>query len=352
MSEHSFPTHFDSPEQAMESFTRRRALKTLFCSSALLGLNIKQQAMAELKPDDRLDRHLMMVGDFGTADKIQAGVARAMGKYLAKSRIKPEGLWLMGDNFYNKLDKGVKSSRWRSGFEQMYSQGDFPGPCWAMLGNHDYHDTIDGEKAQLAYKEANPRSRWHMPAKWYRVDWPAVNPLATFLVVDTNWRSINESLHKGSIGKRPPWWMSEAEEVEQEAWLKAELAKPRVAPFLFVMGHHPFYTNGAHGDTKPLIAKWGGLLQANAVDFYCCGHDHDLQHLELEGLKTSFVVSGAGGQRVTDLKNRHQGFAKAVYGFTHLQASKERIIFRHLDANGVQLHAFSRDAAGTVAEVA
>jgi len=217
-----------------------------------------------------------------------------------------------------------------------------------MLGNHDYHDTIDGDLAQLAYA-AKPGTRWKMPARYYRVDWPLEKPVVTFLVLDTNWQSINEPLHQASAGKRKPWWISAEDEAAQHEWLKGELAKPRTTPFLICLGHHPFYTNGPHGDTQPLVEKWGPLFQKHGVHVYFCGHDHDLQHLELEGLKTSFVVSGAGGARLTEIKNpRKSPFSQAVYGFSHLQVNASRLLLHHFDANGQQLHAFTKTPGGMI----
>ena len=35
-------------------------------------------------------------------------------------------------------------------------------------------------------------------------------------------------------------------------------AKPR-APFTLVMGHHPLYSNGDHGDTTALVEEWEPL---------------------------------------------------------------------------------------------
>ena len=141
--------------------------------------------------------------------------------------------------------------------------------------------------------------------------------------------------------------MTAEEEKEQQTWLEAELAKPRAA-FTIVAGHHPIYSNGQHGDTKGLKA-WDGLLEKHGVHMYLCGHDHDLQHLEFEGRKTSFVVSGGGGARVRELKNdRKVPYGKNVYGFSHLQVTKQRLILRHIDANGTQVHAFTKLPDGTV----
>ena len=44
------------------------------------------------------------------------------------------------------------------------------------------------------------------------------------------------------------------------------------------------------------------IFQKYGVAAYFFGHDHDLQHLEFEGVSTSFVVSGGGGASITKLK--------------------------------------------------
>ena len=324
--------------------SRRGALKTLFCASAALALNLRPQKLSAASFAAE-DAHLLTIGDFGSGGSAQSAVARAMQKYVADHQVKTQGLLLLGDNFYGKVDGVEKSPRWNDGFEAMYPASAFPGPCWAVLGNHDYHDTASGEKMQLAYARRPEGTRWTMPAKWYRFEFPKENPVVTFLCLDSNLPSVSGGIN--STTKRPLASLTAEEEAEQTAFLKAELAKPRGA-FTIVLAHHPIYSNGAHGDTRSLVKAWDGLLEDHGVHLYLCGHDHDLQHLELEGRRTSFVVSGGGGARIRALKSdRKIPYGKNVYGFSHLQVSRQRLVLRHIDANGTQLHAFTKLADGT-----
>ncbi|HEY1083094.1 MAG TPA: metallophosphoesterase [Prosthecobacter sp.] len=330
---------------SMNPMNRRRALKTLFCSSVALSLNLRHQAQAEVAQEAM---HLLAIGDFGTGGQDQRTVAKAMHQFVTDKNIRPEGLWFIGDNVYGPTKGGfsVKAARWKEEIEDMYPASVFPGPQWAVLGNHDYHDNDGGEKVQLAYAR-EPGVRWHMPEKWYRVDLGGAKPLVTFLALDTNFPSISGGKNKKT--GLPKTHMAADEEARQLEWLKAELAKPR-APFTVVVGHHPLYSNGIHKDTKPLIAQWGDLLQEHKVHAYLCGHDHDLQHLELEGKFTSFILSGGGGARVRKLATpeRKMPYGKDVNGFTHIQIQPDALTFTHHGVDGGVLHRFVKKTDGSV----
>lgn len=318
--------------------SRRRLLKQSFAFSAALALSGRRR-LVSADEIDATDRHLLMIGDWGDFKDIkpQTAVAQSMKLYAEGANIRPDAILLLGDNFYGAFKGGTSCPRWRTQFEDMYPAGVFPGPCYATLGNHDYDDEPkDKLAAQLAYAKERPGTRWTMPAKWYAFDFPGKKPLVKFIVLDSNYKNRVESL-------------TEAEKSAQLAWLGAELAKPRTAPWLVVMAHHPLYSNGRHGDHPHLISDWEPLFKQHKVDLYLCGHDHDLQHIEFEGHPTSFVVSGGGGARAREIKDlKHGPFGRGIHGFSHLQVGADRIILRHLDANRKQLHAFSKTTAGRV----
>ncbi len=326
-------------------FSRRRAIQTLFCSSAALAFNVKSGgATAEVSKDAL---HVLMIGDFGTGAADQLKVAKAMEKFIAEKGIKPEGLLLLGDNFYGATKDGmtVKSQRWATGIEDMYPSSIFDGPMWPILGNHDYHDNEGGELVQLEYAK-KLGTRWKMPAKWYRLELgPVLKPYATVICLDSNLPVVSGGKNKktGKVKNH----LSEAEVQEQLGWLKKELAKPR-APFTIVAGHHPLYSNGDHGDTEALIAQWEPLFQEHKVHAYLCGHDHDLQHLEMEGKFTTHLLSGGGGARTRKLEStRETPFGKDVHGFTHLQITKDALTFTHHAAEGGALHTVTKKLDGS-----
>ncbi len=320
-------------------------MKTLFCSSVAMNLNLtscSKGGNAQAGPSSSLD--LILLGDFGSGNEVQMAVARTLTKYATGLAKKPDGMLLLGDNFYGPMTSGgVKSARWKTGFEDIYPASVLPGPCWAILGNHDYHDTPGNEEVQLAYAASTGgKTRWTMPGKYYRLDLPVANPQVTFLMIDTNWPSVNRRIHNDDKPGQK-YFLTDEEMAAQSAWLEQQLNSPR-APFTVVVGHHPLYSEGKHGDTPHLVKALSPLFEKHGVHMYLCGHDHDLQHLELEGLRTSYVVSGGGGARLYLQKEklRKGSTVKDVYGFSHMSLAGGRLHVRHIDANGTLVHAFSK----------
>jgi hypothetical protein len=287
-----------------------------------------------------------MVGDWGvegdTAE--QKSVAMAMASFAQQHSITPDALMMLGDNFYGSMPGGVNSHRWKSQFEEMYPQAAFGCPAYVVLGNHDYQ-YAPGLKSdyQLGYA-ATGTSRFTLPSNWYRFMLPATNPVLTVLALDSNAPGV------------PTWgpsYIALTDEVwgQQLAWLEAELQKPRETPFLAIMAHHPIYSNGACGDHPVLMRDWSPLFREYKVDLYMAGHDHDMQHLELDGHPTSFFLSGGGGAPIAPLEineSRRGPYAQEVFGFSHLHCTATLLTLRHVDRLGGLLHKFTRDNQGNV----
>lgn len=327
---------------ATVNLRRRSFLRRAFCSSAALSLNLlRTPCDASNAPADADSKNILMLGDFGSQDASQKEVAAAMATYVANSSLKPEWLILLGDNFYNDFSplEPLPKTRWIDGFERMYPAETFPGPCPAILGNHDYLDWLDGPDAQLAYTQS-AGTRWHLPSKWYRKD---LGNLATFLFIDTNTRAINSTGFAFSTQESQRLHLDATEEANQWKWLEEQLSSPR-GTFTCVVGHHPVFSNGMHGDQRDLVGTLGPLLRKYRVHFYLAAHDHDLQHLEIDSLPTSFILSGGGGahQRPFARERHNAPFFRSVLGFSHLSISPHRCTLRHIDSTGKLLHAMEK----------
>src|SRR5262245_4538643 len=129
----------------MTHISRRRAIHTLFCSSAALALNLRTSSARADAGADSL--HLFAIGDFGTLSPGQNAVAKAMRAHREKQSLSLTGMLLLGDNFYGAVKDGfhLESPRWKEGFEGMYPSDAFDCPCHVVLGNHDYSDNAGGE---------------------------------------------------------------------------------------------------------------------------------------------------------------------------------------------------------------
>jgi hypothetical protein len=278
--------------------------------------------------------NLLSMGDWGNNGPKQARVAEALTKHVRSSDRKFDAMLTAGDNFYVKFT-GVDDPKWRSMFEEMYPQSVIDFPFYIALGNHDYEKNDQGRpkwEIEREYAQVNPNSRWKMPSRWYRLEFPKEEPLVTALMLDSDQPLLGESV-----------WN------EQLEWLKTELARPRKSKWLIVVAHHPLFSNGNHGDNGVLQRTWGPLMQEAGVDLYICGHDHDLQHLQLKDWKPTFMLVGGGGATTRPMAGDLRGpFSKAAHGFADLQFTPNLITVKFIDVEGAVMHAFTRTPGGKV----
>lgn len=328
------------------TISRRHFLRQSFAFSALAGLG-SLPVLAETRKANPGAAQLLIVGDWGY-EKIEAQqrVAAGMQHYVQERGLKTEALLMLGDNWYGDLSGGAESPRWKTQFEEMYPKSVFDCPAYAIAGNHDYQVMPESKiAAELEYARKGG-TRWTMPSLWYRFDFPAKNPLMTVIALDSNVPNP-----EGKPAKGVNFTLTPEQHTDQVIWLQAELAKPRTTPFLVVMGHHPIFSNGPHGDHKVLIQDWEPLLRKHKAHLYLAGHDHDMQHLEFDGHPTSFVLSGGGGADLYTLKinsSQRGPMAQKVYGFSHLEVTPEILTLRHMDEQGRLIHAFTKRPDGTV----
>ena len=335
-----------APSISPNESSRRRFLRQSFAFSALASMG-SFSGLAESSHSNSNAAEILMIGDWGYENATaQAQVASGMRDFVRRFSVRPDALLMLGDNWYGELSGGARSARWQSQFESMYPVDTFNCPAYAILGNHDYQRWPDSkvdaelEYARLVQSGAGP-TRWTMPSRWYRFELPAKNPLITFLALDSNMPRRNIGAENGR-----DFTLTSGQQAEQLQWLETELKRPRAAPFLIVMGHHPVYSDGPHGDHPVLVQDWDPLFRKYKVDAYLAGHDHDLQHLEFEGHPTSFFLSGGGGADLYDLKvapSKRGPFAQKVHGFSVLSVNERDLTLKHMDAQGRTLHAFKRD---------
>jgi tartrate-resistant acid phosphatase type 5 len=337
---------------ALGSINRRQFIQRSFAFSAAASLaGCGSGVRNDFDPVDGGVTHYLMVGDWGTSGTVteQDAVAVAMQKYVAKYSISTDALLMLGDNMYGPLPGGSSCQRFEQQFENTYPQSAFNCPAFVVPGNHDYQVLPESKvDAEMNYA-ASTKTRWTQPGRYYTFKWPPNNPSVTFIALDSN--MPNEPAQP--IPPDPSFYTpTEADRYQQLQWLENTLAEPLNTPYRIVIGHHPLYSNGEHGDNHTLIGDWSNLFKQYNVNLYFAGHDHDLQHIEIPNHPTSWVSSGGGGQTLSPLRESagvRGPFAQEVHGFTHLQVRPDMMIIRHLDHNGSLLHRFTKLADGTIA---
>src|SRR5215469_512753 len=325
--------------------SRRKFLKRSFAFSASAALATQVGCGGTVLVPDVEEQFsiagpasVLMLGDWGYDSDLtmQRSVATAMESFVQRHSISLDAMLMLGDNFYGMMDGGANSPRWKTQFEDMYSQTSFNCQAYAVLGNHDYQNAPTLKcNYQLEYA-ARGSTRFTLPFNWYRFTLPAKEPSLTVIALDSN--------APGLATEGPSYiTMSKDAWAQQTAWLEAELQKPLETPFLAVMAHHPVYSNGLRGDNQILIRDWDPLLRKYNVDLYLAGHDHDMQHLELEGHPTSFFLSGGGGAPLAGInvsESVRGPFAQESFGFSYLHCTSTLMTLRHLDRLGNLIHKF------------
>ncbi len=198
-------------------------------------------------------------GDWGTGNQFQKDVAAQLIKLYGTQPF--DAALLLGDNIY---EFGNVKKHGKEYFTDMYAPLIRGGVCFIVaLGNHDTRSGF--EKDQLQF--------FNMPGYYYT----ARRGPAEFFVIDSN--------------KFP------GDEVQQK-WLDKALGDSK-APLKVVMGHHPIYSSGQHGNHSGLIKTLEPLLVRHQVDLYLAGHDHNYERFEpINGV--TYIVSGGGGAYLRD----------------------------------------------------
>ncbi len=277
--------------------------------------------------------NFIAIGDWGREGQyLQKETAVEMGIYAEKN--KTDFVITVGDNIYNTGVKGIDDPKWQTCFEQVYTSPSLEIPWYASLGNHDYYGNV---QAQIDYSKIS--KRWQMPARYYNFE-KRVDDNTTLLIVmiDSNpllmgYRGMKKDGTYDSfideINSQNPDW--------QLVWIDSVLSNS-TAKWKIVVGHHPVYTGGEHGNSKDLIEKLEPLLEKYKVDMYLAGHDHDMQYLKKEGSSVNYFVSGAGSKLRETGPMEYTKFCKSINGFLGVSVSGENIKASFVDYTGNDLY--------------
>lgn len=283
------------------------------------------------------------IGDTGKGNADQRRVAIAMRDLCAAKGC--DFVLMLGDNIYEAGVTTTTDSQWQTKFEQPYSDIDLP--FYVALGNHDYGGKLlidiggignEFDKGAVEVQYTQVSTKWNMPATYYTFTWGDVG----FIVLDTNSILWDDKTYG-----------------DQAQWLPTALAQVQDKRWIFTAGHHPYLSNGDHGNAgsydapelggvtipNPLPIQNGSnmksFFEANVCGIsqvYFAGHDHGRQWINEPGALcgTEMIVSGAGAS-YTSIKDRGNDvyFEDASeVGFMYVVVDGDTFTGEFYDGNG------------------
>lgn len=233
-----------------------------------------------------------VIGDYGTGDRNQFGIADAMkAEFLKRAQTDNPVRFVitMGDNIYADTNLGYivvrsgdQDSDWETKFFQPYAEILRQIPFYPSLGNHDGNSSENrGDLSAYLDNFFFPENK---PARWYRFSFGG---LADFFALDSTTNTTGG--HPEPIFKPGG---------DQSNWVARSLADSK-APWKIPYFHHPPFNAGpGHGASINVLRHWTDLFQKNGVKVVFNGHEHNFQFSEDNDVTghIRYVISGAGGE--------------------------------------------------------
>ena len=276
--------------------------------------------------------NFLVVSDWGwNGFNEQTNVANEMAKIADKAD--PKFIISCGDNFQIAGVQSINDPLWMTSFENVYKTPGLMVDWYPVLGNHDYKGNPDAEVKYSAISR-----RWRMMSRYYTIVKKVSDSVsARFIFTDTS-PMVNEYYkEKGEYSD-----VASQDTAKEIAWLENVLANAK-EKWIFVIGHHPvFSASHKHGNTPELISKFKPLFDKYNVDFYFCGHDHDMQHLRPSGSKVDYIVTGSGGEPRPCAKDANSIFSASDPGFTLISISGKELNLYFINTKGQIVYSLTK----------
>jgi len=234
-------------------------------------------------------------GDWGAGTRAQQEVTAQMCS--VRKRIPFQYVVTTGDNFYSPDGSATQNNFY--GPERCLI--DYPGNTWrAAWGNHDLSGPSTGAVLGSPYRYYT----WSVGT-------------TQFFMLDAN--------NSGSAIQR--------------AWLDRALRASR-AHVKIVVFHQPAFTSGLHPDNISAQRNWVPLFVRYHVTLVLAGHNHDYEHLKVDGI--DYVVTGGGGQSSYPCLRAEPGALRCVsaYHFLIVTVTSGSVTVLGIRSSGEELDRF------------
>lgn len=315
------PTKTLAPEVASSSagrMSRRSVLKAGIGAPFLLALSPGAPTLAGASGE----LNFLAVGDWGVSGSNELrSVSTAMTRHARSTG--PRFVISLGDNFYPSGVWSVTDPLWTSAFEDPFCDGALMCPWYPVLGNHDYKSR---PAAQIEYTAAS--TRWNMPSHFYRkTDVLHDGSTVELFFLDTTALASGRLSWQRLLSSHSP--------EQQIAWLERGLAAS-TSRWKIVVGHHPVFSGGPHGNTKVLVDHVRPLLEKYGVKIYINGHDHNFQHIESAGVH--YFTAGNGSELKPPHRTDATRFSSQTLGFVSAKITSAALTITLVDTSGAPLY--------------
>ncbi|MFB6375310.1 MAG: metallophosphoesterase, partial [Bradymonadaceae bacterium] len=265
------------------------------------------------------------------------------------------GFVMLGDNIYDTGPDSAQDKQFTTKIDKPYRRLKYGAPpaageadnrkrmpIYVSLGNHDLGGA--GLESQLIqhYLDYAENRKWFVYPKEY-------------------WAKKIANVHLISIHTNPLAYKGTKTE-PQGKLVKQTLANTS-ADWTIVFGHHPYRSNGSHGNAGAYegvpgdltafggdYREWVNTYVCDKADFLLTGHDHNRQWIdkmqELSGevigdgdesdtCDTHLAVSGAGAKtRGMEDRDNDLAFGKPTLGFLYMAFHEAKVEVEFVDADG------------------
>ena len=297
----------------------------------LVACDKQPSATTQPEPEPVIDSlSFVVIGDWGMGgNTTQRKIAEQI---FAKSRLhNARFVVTAGDNFYPSGVADVSDQNWQKSFEEIYVEDSLPLKWYPVLGNHDYQGN---PQAEVEYSDVS--TRWTMPARYYTQRMQIDDDHSVFLAFTDTSPFLTEYYGSARIG---PKLVGQDTSV-QLRWLDSSLNKSNDT-WKIVVGHHPVYSSGLHGNTPQLTGSFDSILNERGVNFYIAGHDHHIEHLKPTTSSLHYFISGGGADEYPVQPTPASLFARSSPGFLIVTLYEEKCEFYFYNDNGELVHSYS-----------
>lgn len=277
---------------------------------------------------------VILLGDTGRDNAGQRAVADSIAQTCDGGEC--SAVFLLGDNVYDRGIKDPQDPLMDRMFRKHYEK--LKIPFQVILGNHDngrWSNDWERGRAQVLYGKLNPQFVLPSEYYWFETDEMVVAALDTSRLM---WKKDQDSQAK----------------VLAEAYSRSQ----QTGKWFLVMGHHPYVSNGKHGNAGSYdgVSFFGPVSGSDLKKFldrhvcgkavmYLSGHDHNLQILDARqrGCDMIQVVSGAGSSVEEWREKNRLHFGALELGYFKMDVSSQVIHLQAINEKNKVLFSFKKN---------